>query len=105
MLKYNFYVGLNDKHTCRQEVSTEKAEMILSEILLNEFHVYGFTMINCKGVYKMETGEIVSENTIKIEIVFSDSAIPADRIIEEIKDRLNQESVMLEKSEKNVSFL
>lgn len=104
MLKYNFYVGLNDKYTCRQEVSTEKAEMILSEILLDEFHVYGFTMINCKGVYKMETGEIVSENTIKIEIV-SDSAIPADRIIEEIKDRLNQESVMLEKSEKNVFFL
>ena len=105
MLKYNFYVGLNDKYTCRQEVSTEKAEMILSEILLNEFHVYGFTMINCKGVYKMEnTGEIISENTIKIEIV-SDNAIPADRIVEEIKNRLNQESVMMEKSEKNVSFL
>ena len=105
MLKYNFYVGLNDKYTCKQEVSTEKAEMILSEILLNEFHVYGFTMINCKGVYKMEnTGKIVYENTIKIEIV-SDSAIPADRIVEEIKNRLNQESVMVEKSEKNVSFL
>ena len=104
MLKYNFYVGLNDKHTCRQEVSTEKAEMILSEILLDEFRVYGFTMINCKGVYKMETGEIVSENTIKIEIV-SDSAIPADCIVEEIKNRLNQESVMVEKTEKNVSFL
>ena len=105
MLKYNFYVGLNDKHTCRQEVSTEKAGMILSEILLDEFHVYGFTMTNCKGVYKMEnTGKIVYENTIKIEIV-SDSAIPADCIVEEIKNRLNQESVMLEKSEKNVSFL
>ena len=50
------------------------------------------------------TGEIISENTIKIEIV-SDSAIPADRIVEEIKNRLNQESVMVEKSEKNVSFL
>ena len=105
MLKYNFYVGLNDKYTCKQEVSTEKAEMILSEILLDEFRVYGFTMINCKGVYKMEnTGEIISENTIKIEIV-SDSAIPADRIVEKIKNRLNQESVMVEKSEKNVYFL
>lgn len=61
-------------------------------------------MIECSGVYRMEsTGRIVREPSIRIEIA-SDEEIPAAEIIENIKKALNQETVMLEISESNISY-
>lgn len=107
MNEYLFTVGLFDKDTERQEIPTSRAHDMLADILIEKHGVYAYTMIDCSGVYKMQsTGRIVREPSIRIEIV-TDMADLLDcaAIIADIKSALNQETVMLKKSAANVSFI
>ena len=107
MNEYLFTVGLFDKDTERQEIPSERAKEILAQILIDKHGIYAYTMIDCSGVYKMQsTGRIVREPSIRIEIV-TDMADLLDyrAIIADIKSALNQETVMLKKSAADVSFI
>lgn len=107
MNEYLFTVGLFDKDTEQQEIQTFRAHEILADILINRHGVYAYTMIDCNGVYKMQsTGRIVREPSIRIEIV-TDMADLLDyrAIIADIKSALNQETVMLKKSTADVDFI
>ena len=69
MYEHFLTVGLFDKDSERQEIKTETAKDLISEILINDFNIYAFTMIDAVGVYKMNsTGAIVKEPSIRIEI-------------------------------------
>ena len=104
MYKYQFTVGLNDKDSEKQEIKTSDAKNIISKILLNDFEIFAFTMIDCYGVYKMQsTGAIVQEASVRIEIA-SDEQIPELNIIDALKKALNQESIMIETSEADINF-
>ena len=108
MHEYTLTIGLFDKDTEKQEISTEAAKRIISEMLLNKYDIFAFTMIDCNGVYKMNsTGRIVSEPSIRIEIA-TDEAMPdtVNAIIDELKNRehLNQESIMMKHSIEKISF-
>lgn len=90
-------VGLFDKDTERQEVEMETAKDFISKKLINDFNVYAFTMIECYGVYKMNsTGAIVKEPSIRIEIAAENEIDfkTVERIIYTLKTGLNQESIM-----------
>ena len=107
MNEYLFTVGLFDKDTERQEIPSERAKEIIAQILIDKHGIYAYTMIDCSGVYKMQsTGRIVREPSIRIEIV-TDMADLLDyrAIIADIKSALNQETVMLKKSAADVSFI
>ena len=107
MNEYLFTVGLFDKDTERQEIPAERAKEILAQILIDKHGIYAYTMIDCSGVYKMQsTGRIVREPSIRIEIV-TDMAdlLDYNAIIADIKSALNQETVMLKKSAADVSFI
>ena len=107
MNEYLFTVGLFDKDTELQEIPSERAKEILAQILIDKHGIYAYTMIDCSGVYKMQsTGRIVREPSIRIEIV-TDMADLLDyrAIIADIKSALNQETVMLKKSAADVSFI
>lgn len=107
MNEYLFTVGLFDKDTERQEIPTSRAHEILADILIEKHGIYAYTMIDCNGVYKMQsTGRIVREPSIRIEIV-TDMADLLDyrAIIADIKSALNQETVMLKKSTADVDFI
>lgn len=107
MNEYLFTVGLFDKDTELQEIPSERAKEILEQILIDKHGIYAYTMIDCSGVYKMQsTGRIVREPSIRIEIV-TDMADLLDyrAIIADIKSALNQETVMLKKSAADVSFI
>lgn len=104
MNMYKLTIGLNDKNTEKQELETAMAKNIIAGILLNDFEIYAFTMIECEGVYKMEsTGNIVFEKSIRVEIA-SDNKIDCIPIISSLKAALNQECIMLEKSESDIDF-
>ena len=104
MYKYQFTVGLNDKDSEKQEIKTSDAKNIISNILLNDFEIFAFTMIDCYGVYKMQsTGAIVQEASVRIEIA-SDEQIPELNIIDALKKALNQESIMIVTSEAEINF-
>lgn len=93
MKKFTLFVGLNDKDTKRQEISTDDALTFCHYMLLN--HVDGATISDAKGIYKHDNGDIVTENTIRIELLFIDDET-AKRIVEKLKNHFNQESVAVQ---------
>lgn len=101
--KYNIYIGLNDKDSKRQEITTRRAREEVIKILNNN-NINGLTMYVIDGVFKHETGEVVHEKSLKVELleVEEDEVIKS---INELKRALNQESILLEKEEKKIYFI
>jgi hypothetical protein len=104
IIKYNIYIGLNDKDSKKQEVSTRIAKEEVIKVLNNN-NINGLTMYEVMGVFKhIEDGVIVFEKSLKIELleVKEEEVIKS---IQELKKALNQESILLEKEKKEISFL
>ena len=103
MIKYNVYIGLNDKEELKQIIDTTKAKKEVYNILLkNNIKAYTIYLVN--GVFTNEENEITKEKTLKIEVL----DIKKDDIIKSIKELkkvLNQESVLLEEEVKKVNFI
>lgn len=106
MNEYNLTIGLFDKDTCRQEIATGDAKSIIENTLLNEYGIFAFTMIECAGCYKMESnGTIVREPSIRIEIAADDDINETVKdICQDLKVKLNQESIMYKKMVSDISF-
>lgn len=93
MKKFTLFVGLNDKDTKRQEISTADALTFTHYMLLN--HVDGATISTAKGIYRHDNGDIVTENTIRIELLFiNDETVK--HVVEKLKNHFNQESVAVQ---------
>lgn len=103
-MDYVIYLGLNDKDTKKQKISTLEAFKIASNILLNN-NIDGATMFEAQGIYKHENGDIVIENTIRIELAFIDDESIIYNIIKLLKSTFNQESIMLKKVTEQISFI
>lgn len=105
MIKNQFTIGLFDKDTEQQEIATPEAKEKIAEILIGKFGIFAFTMIECSGVYRMaSSGRIVFEPSIRVEIATDEELTEADAIIGELKEALNQESIMHEVSTANIYF-
>jgi hypothetical protein len=102
--KYTLYVGLNDKDTRKQEVTTEKAKRLISRILASN-NIEGATFLKAEGLYTYITdNKTEKENTYKIEVLFAtDNQIK--NAIENIKATLNQETVAVVKEKVNSSLI
>lgn len=93
--KFTLYLGLNDKDTKTQKISTIEAYKICNNILLN--YTEGATIFEANGIYKHENGEIVIEKTLRIELMFiKDETIKL--IVNDLKRVFNQESVIVQKN-------
>lgn len=107
MYEHFLTIGLFDKDSEKQEITTESAKDFISETLIEKFDVFAFTMIDCHGVYKMQsTSAIVKEPSIRIEIAAEAELTKwaVYRIIKELKRGLNQESVMYKMVESEIDF-
>ena len=98
MVKFQLTIGLFDKDTEKQEIKTKAAKSMIADTLLNRFHVFAFSMLDCEGVYKMNsTGNIIREPSIRIEIVIDESGdIDIPDMVDYLKMQFNQESIMVE---------
>ena len=104
MTRYTLTIGLFDKDTKRQKISTDIAIRIVSDIVVN---VIGYGTIHTgNGIYTHVNGSIVIEPSI---IFFVDGAKEIKDKVKTlawmIKKALNQESIMLEKQEVNMCFI
>lgn len=90
MIKFTLYVGLNDKDSKKQEISTLEAYKIINKLLLN--YTNGATIFEATGIYKHDDGTFTTEKTLRIELLFVDRAVVLE-IVEQLKKILNQESV------------
>ena len=97
MTKYNLTIGLLDKDSKVQEIGTVHATKLVTRIVTTKI---GFgTILDANGVYTHEDGTIVTEPSIRVEILDTEGTIGKDKIIElasELKIALNQESILFE---------
>ena len=100
--KYILYVGLNDKDTKKQEITTATAQKTIQQILFNN-QVEGFTIYKAKGLYKHTSGEITKETTIIIELLYISNNI-INNIIKDLKIAINQESILKQVQKMAISF-
>lgn len=101
--KYNIYIGLNDKDSKKQEVSTRKAKEEVIKILNNN-NITGLTMYEVLGVFKHKNGNVVFEKSLKVELLEVEEEEVVNSI-QELKTALNQESILLEKEKKEINFI
>ena len=105
MTKYILTIGLNDKDTERQEISTQDAKNIIAAILIDKYNIFAFTLFDCSGVYKMSsTNNIIFETSLRVEIASDNTINDINNIITELKTVLNQESIMLEINTSDIYF-
>lgn len=100
MYKYNIYIGMFDKDTKQQEISSQEFFNTVRKIM-RLYNIDNYTIYKCKGHYKHEDGKIVCEPSINVEYIskydlYNNYFIG---LINNIKTLLNQESVLITKQE------
>ena len=98
MNKYEIFVGLNDKDTKTQVVSTDDA-MLKVHSLIGDC-----SMSLIQGYFTHADGSMVIERTIKCE-VFGKEEEKIHAIVEQLKHSLNQESILVNKYTGQVEFV
>lgn len=91
--KFTLYLGLNDKDTKVQEVSTIEAYKIVSNLISADFD--GGTIYEARGIYKHDNGTIVTETTLRIELLFADAS-QVHTLCNTLKKMFNQESIAVQ---------
>lgn len=91
--KFTLYLGLNDKDSKQQEIATVEAYKIVSNLISSDFN--GGTIFEAKGIYKHEDGQIVTETTLRIELLFAEQ-IKVKALCEILKKLFNQESIAVQ---------
>ena len=102
MNKYTLYVGLNDQTTKKQEIETAAAFDVVTRIICK--YADGGTVYTARGIYKHDSGAVVIENTLRIEI-FDVPKRALNMIVKLIKRALNQESVALQTETVTTQFI
>lgn len=103
MTTVNLYIGLNDKDTKRQEITNLDAKAEISAILFRYFP-NGFTLQECQGMYKHDDGTVVCENTIKVILFDYNMGLVSDAV-KDLKLKLNQECIAVERIETTINFV
>lgn len=92
-----FFVGLNDKDTKTQIITTSDAKQLICKAMVKYFD-FGGTLSECAGIYKHCDGSntIVVEASFKIEILFTEVGFESSckRFAAVLKRVLNQESIL-----------
>ncbi|HHU87291.1 MAG TPA: DUF3574 domain-containing protein [Peptococcaceae bacterium] len=100
-VKYTLYIGLNDKNTYTQLLSTEDAVNRVADIALK--YVDGFTQLSGKGAYKDEKGIITHENCLIFEF-YDTNEEQIKAIMDEVLQELNQNSILIERQRVSYEF-
>ena len=104
MTRYTLTIGLFDKDTKRQKISSDMALRIVSDLVVQTVG-YG-TIYNGNGIYTHINGSIVVEPSL---VYFVDGEKDLKDKVKtlawQIKKALNQESVMLEETAVKMEFI
>lgn len=94
--KYILYIGTNDKDTYTQEIPLEEARNIVNAICAK--YVDGYTALDAKGGWVDETDTLTQEDTL-VYIFFDVTKEQLNSIMDEILEKLNQNSILVERQE------
>lgn len=99
---YNLYVGLNDKDTYKQIIDDDNAMNLVRDIVSNI--VGGATFTKSFGYWVDEFGNETSESNIVVKITATDDE-HIERICAKLNHALNQNCIMVEKTESKITFV
>jgi hypothetical protein len=102
MKKHILYIGLNDKESKQQEISTLDAYKIIFNAVKKYYD--GATITESRGFYTHESGAVTFENSLICSILFADDD-KTRQLAEDLKILLNQESIALEIQDINSSLI
>lgn len=91
--KITLSIGLNDKDTKKQTITTENAKRIIAKAVYK--YCSGGTVTTAKGIYTHENGEKVQENTIVV-YMYGEPLENVENLANYLKKALNQESIAIE---------
>lgn len=100
MIKKQFSIGLLDKDAHKQLVATSDAMRTITNLVIKHFW-YG-TIYNASWVYTHDDGTLVVEPSVIVDIITDK---PHTLFVQDVKQALNQESVMYMEQPINVEFL
>lgn len=92
--KFTLFVGLNDKDSKQQEINTVDAYKIVSNMITTRFD--GGTISEATGIYKHDNGTFVTETTLRIELLYTETE-QVKPFVAELKKVLNQETIAVQK--------
>ena len=101
MLKITLYVGLNDKETKKQEIETIEAFKIVSNLITTLTD--GGTIYSAQGIYNHDNGQIVIENTLRIELIGIEEN-NLKQLATTLKQVLNQETIIIQREQVNTEL-
>ena len=102
MKKIIIFLGLFDKDSKAQEISTLDAYKIASNLLTD---IIGFgTITEAHGIYTHNDGTVVDEPTLRIEVSNIETE-PMKRLAIALKQAFNQESVAFEVVNTDFNFI
>ena len=99
---YEVTIGLFDQESKKQEISTPDALETVTRYVID--HCGGGTITTGNGVYTHEDGTIVVEPSIIVKIVGAKFE-QIGKLVDDVKVFLNQESVLVEMTEKKYCFV
>ena len=105
MIKVTYYVGTHDKDTCKRELLYSQFIKCFDELFGN------YTCQNAQGVYTMQDTETVVKEFTFIVTTFINDCTEAtlkqhvQYNCSILKDKLNQESILVEVTKPEVMFL
>ena len=94
--KYTLYLGLNDKDTFEQKISTEDAIEKANKICAA--HSGGYTLFTANGGWTNDDGTIGHENTL-VYMIYDIGESDLRAMLDELLKEFNQSSVLVEKTE------
>lgn len=94
MTKYELIMGLNDQDTKKQEIPTIDALKKVKSYIARKFG--GATVSMAQGIYQHENGDVVTEMSVKVELLFAEEK-QIREAVDYLKKEFNQESVVVQK--------
>ena len=105
MIKHIFNIGLNDQHQRKQIYTSKQAQQKIIAQLLKHTNITGYTIHTAKGGYTHTDGTTTSENSLILELFDKLPRKTIYALSKEIKDTLNQESVVYTKQRTKALFI
>jgi len=102
MVKYTFYVGLNDKKSKVQEIGTVDAFKIAGNLFAGL--TGGATIHEARGVYTHDDGSIIIENSLICDVFGDLSEEQKNDVAGMLCAAFNQESIIIEETETKSDF-
>lgn len=103
MLKVKLSIGLFDKDAKKQKIDTFEAVKLIEKSIIAT-GVGGLSIYNGNGVYMHESGELIKEPSIFVEVYDWKKELVL-KVVNFLKKELNQESIAVEYSNVDINFL